>query len=69
MFSVAFFCLDMWYLFFDGNYRFNRKLMGIGLNVIECEGLERFHKVFCGKGCPIRYEYTVPLFSCIFITK
>ena len=35
MFSVAFFCLDMWCLFFDGNYRFNRKLMGIGLNVNE----------------------------------
>ena len=35
VFCCFFFCLDMWYLFFDGNYRFNRKLMGIGLNVNE----------------------------------
>ena len=43
----------MWCLFFDGNYRFGRKFMGIGLNVNEWEGLERFHKFFCGKGYPM----------------
>jgi len=28
-----------------------------------------FISFFCGKGYPIRYEYTFPLFSYIFITK
>jgi hypothetical protein len=48
--------------FFDGNYRFGRKFMGIGLNVNEWEGLERFHKFFAVKVTPFAMSVLSPYF-------